>query len=285
MSRLLLVLAVGFLTAFMHAQEKLTPAEKIRKALDQPVRIDYSGNSLQEIVNHLKKKAQIPIIIDQVALQMTAMGIDDATGNPLTIDLKSDGNVRQALQRLLGPYHLTFVTVGDSLLITTEELGLQRQMRQRLPVDVTTIPLEKALKELARTNGINLVIDPRAAKEAQTQVTLQLDDTTVETAVRVLAEIGGLKAVRMGNVLFVTQEDRAHKIQKEESIRTPTNPMVTHPLQNLNGIFGGGFGGGIGVAPVPGIPANPIPVPPGLPQPDPAVPEPKPGNVPPVPGQ
>src|SRR6185369_17926491 len=111
------------------------------------------------------------------------------------------------------------------------------QMRQRVSVDVAGEPMSKAIKDLARKTGITLLIDPRVAKEASTKVSLQLDDATAEIAVRLLAELADLKAVRMGNLLFVTNDARAEKIRKEE-IANPVN----NPLQ---GVFPGGriFGG------------------------------------------
>ena len=50
-----------------------SPAEKIRKALDQPLTIDYTSTSLPELVQHLKEKSRINFIIDRLALQQAGL--------------------------------------------------------------------------------------------------------------------------------------------------------------------------------------------------------------------
>jgi type II secretory pathway component GspD/PulD (secretin) len=221
-------------------------AEKIRKTLDQILLLDYEGQSLEEAMRHLKEKTQIHFMVDQFALQNMGIPVGEV---PMQVSLKGNGiKVRQALQRMLNPYGLTYVVLDDGVLVTTEDFGIQRQMRQRTPVDVKDVPLHKALRDLAKQTGVNLVIDPRVMKQAQASVSLEVEDATVETAMRLLAELGDLKAVRMGNVLFVTNDARAEKIRREES-----------PQQNLPGVAvgellrAGNMGVGGGVVGVPGV--------------------------------
>src|SRR5262245_1438619 len=198
------------------AKEADSPAETVRKALDKTVTLDFSSQNMQEVVQHLKEKTNINFVIDLITIQQMGVLIDE-NGNPMTIHLKIEkGKLRQGLQRILQPYSLSCFIVGDSVLISTEETGVQRQMRQRIDVDVNQVPLETALRKLARTHAISLLIDPKVLKDAKTPVTLQLDDVTLETTVRLLAELGGLKSVRLGNVLFITDEGKATKLRQEE---------------------------------------------------------------------
>lgn len=261
-------------------EEKESKAEKVRKALEQNMVIDFTGNNINDVLNHLKSKTHVNFVLDIYASAGGFPPIDDGMGgivNPM-IHLKSErnGKVKHTLQRFLTPYNLTFVILDDAVLITSEELGLYRQMRQRISVDVKDQPLSTALKDLARTTGINMLLDPRVAKDAQSKVSLQLDDATLETAVKLLAEMGDLKAVRMGNVLFVTSEARAEKIRREENQNPVPNPMgrdMIFPggIAGGNMAIGGFIGGGLQrIAPpppglVPAVPAMP-------PMADPAVP-------------
>src|SRR5262249_14106258 len=120
------------------------------------------------------------------------------------------------------------------------EAGLMRQMKQHVSVNVEDMPLSKAVRELARNHGVNLVIDPAVNAKAEAKVSLQLDDAGLETAVRLLSELASLKAVRMGNVLFVTSEEKAKKIRKEETQLDPFNPnMPPIPRIGIGGAFGG----------------------------------------------
>ncbi len=172
------------------APREPSPAEKIRKALDQAMPLDYSGASLQEVVQHLKEKTKINFVLDLFAMQQIGLAHEEnGMVTPTVVTLKSErsGKVRTALQRTLNAYNLTYVILEDSVLITTEEIGLGRQMRQRVSVDLTAVPLSGALKDLARSTALNLIIDPRVGKDADVKVSLLLDDATLETTVRLLA--------------------------------------------------------------------------------------------------
>lgn len=242
-------------------QAEPTPAEKIRQTLDRVIALDYQGNSITEALNHIKSNSppQLNLIVDQLALAQ--MGLNDGGGIPLNIEVKNTrGKLRTALAKLLNSHNLTYVILEDSLLITTEENAVNRQMRQRLPIDVTEMTAAKAFREIARQAGINLVIDPRVGEAANRKVNLQLDDASVETGLRLVAELVDLKAVRVGNVMFVTDSARAEKIRKEESLSPPNLPGIG--IDRAFNVIGGGIGGGFGgVVPVP-PPAPPVEAPP-----------------------
>jgi len=260
-----------------------SPAEALRKALDEKITVDYSSQSFQEAINHLRQKTKINFVLDMQSLQQMGIGFDE---QPTPVLLKVDnGKVKTALQKMLSPYHLTYVILGDSVMITTEDMAHYRQMQQRVSVEVKDVPLASALKKLADETAVNLLIDPRMTKDAQAAVSLQLDDVSLETAVLLLTEIGGLKSVRVGNVLFVTSEERATKLRKEQQV--PRDPRLGPPA-----FFGGtmtvpgfiGPNGANGVIPPRAAPDRPVrndpppaqdlpvrpetPPPPPLPRPD-----------------
>jgi type II secretory pathway component HofQ len=221
---LLMVWALSHASVFGETGEPVardpSPAERIKKVLDQPMSLDFTGASLHHVIQHLKEKTRINFVLDMFALQQSGLAAEEnnASGSPDRVALKGDRNtkLRTAIQRTLNAYNLTFVILEDSVLITTDEIGLSRQMRQRISVNLTNIPFSTALKDLARGTALNLVIDPRLGREADAKINLQLDDASLETTVRLLAEMANLKSVRMGNVLFVTTEPRADKLRREE---------------------------------------------------------------------
>ncbi|MBX9677847.1 MAG: hypothetical protein K2X38_03710 [Gemmataceae bacterium] len=241
----------GQTEAGKEASKSTATAEKVRKTLDQVLLLDYEGQSLEEALRHLKEKTQIHFMVDHFALQNMGIPIGEV---PMQVSLKGNGiKVRQSLQRMLNPYGLTYVILDDGVLVTTEDFGIQRQMRQRTVVDVKDAPLHKALRDLAKQTGVNLVIDPRVMKQAQANVTLEVEDATIETAMRLLAELGDLKAVRMGNVLFVTNDARAEKIRREENPQqnlpgVAVQELMRNAAGGMGGAAIGGFGGA-GVAP------------------------------------
>lgn len=286
---LLIVWALSHASVFGAPEDaparELSAAEKVRKALDQTMLLDYTGQSFHDVIQHLRDKTKLNFMLDQIALGQIGIPVEEIPGQPgqpMQFHLKGDKNtkVRSALQRMLNGYSLTYVILEDSVLITTEEMGLHRQMRQRVSVEVNNEALSKALRDLARRTALNLIIDPQV-KDAENKVSLQLEDATLETTVRLLAEIGGLKSVRMGNVLFITSEARANKLRKEDQ-QQPVNPY--NPRDMVAPAVFGNVGAGIGAGIVPpAVAAPPAPPPnpdaPPVPQPrqiqrDPLVPEP-----------
>jgi hypothetical protein len=240
--------------------------DKVRQALDKKITVDYTGQSLQEVINHLRDKSGVPITLDQQSIAMTGGGIVAIPGldpnvGPMQYRVKATNEkTGVVLRKLLNQHQLNYLVLDDSVVVTTEEMATMRQMRQRVSVDVDDVPLKKAVRDLAKSAGINLVIDPKVMTQSDTPVSIQLDNTGVETALRLLAEMANLKAVRMGNVMFITSEDKAKRILEEEKHQfdNPLNPNIP----GLGPVIRGGIGlGGIampappvGVAPAPGIP-------------------------------
>ena len=248
-----------------------SPIAKLRAGLDKNITIDFSGQSLNDVLNHFRDKTGLAINLDQTAMMQMGIGIDDGGGvpaAPVQFQLKATNEkASQVLRKLLNTYQLTYVIFEDALLITTEEAAVMRQFRQRVSVDLEEVPFKKAVRELAKNHGLNLVIDPSVMKDSETPISLQLENAGIETTIRLLSELAKLKAVRMGNVLFITHETKAKKIRDEEPQQFDNMPSPT-PVRG----FGGGFGGiampGRALAVPQILPPNALPaIPPALPDP------------------
>lgn len=249
--------------------------DKVRQGLDKKVTIDFTGQSLVDALNHFRDKTGLPLNIDQTAFMQMGVNIDVPMGQ---VELKAkDEKAGVVLRRFLSTYQLSAVIFEDALLITAEETAVFRQFRQRVNVDVDEAPFKKTVLDLTRNHGVNLVIDRSLEKgKLDVPISLQVENTGIETAVRLLAEQAGLKAARMGNVLYITTAEKAKKIREEEQHQfdnplNPNNPGGVPPF--ARGGFGGGFGGiamPARVAPggVPGVVPPDLPVQPpekGLP--------------------
>ena len=77
-------------------------------------------------------------------------------------------------------------------------------------------PLAEALKELATATECNIVLDTRAEERAKTPVTATLTNVPLDQAVLMLANMAGLKPVRIGKALYVTTPDNALALQREQ---------------------------------------------------------------------
>ena len=65
-------------------------------------------------------------------------------------------------------YNLGIAIIGDSVIVTNEELAMQRQMRQKVNADFDKVQLATALKQLGRETATNLLVDPRVKKRRST---------------------------------------------------------------------------------------------------------------------
>jgi hypothetical protein len=132
------------------------------------------------------------------------------------------------------------------------------------------VDLAAALKQLSRETATNLMLDTRVGKEAKTDVSLQMEDVPLETAVRLVSEMAGLKPVKVGNVLFVTTKTLANEMRNDPDLNQPganVNPGMMPGVPGgpfpPGGVFPGGVPGGIGAPIAPGAagtaPAGAIP--------------------------
>jgi hypothetical protein len=199
-----------------------SPAEKLRKELDRVLSIDLDQQPLHLAINQLHEQTKVNFVLDRFTLGQ--VNVDPDT--PVSLRLK-DVPLRSTLRTLLTPFNLGFAIVGDTVLISSEDMVTVRQLRQRVNVDLDKVEFARALRQLARETATNLVVDTRVAKEAQQPVTLQVEDTPLETAVRLMAEMAGLKPVRVGNALFVTTKSNAAEMRADPDLAPvpqPANP-------------------------------------------------------------
>jgi len=233
-----------------------TPAEQVRKALNQNIAsLDIENQQLHLALEQLHEETKVNFVLDRTTIQ--AMGIDVDNGAPVRAKL-TNVKARTALRNILNQYSLAYAIVGDSVLVTTEEMAVYRQLKQRVSVDLDRVQMEKALKGLARETATNLLVDSRAQKEAQNPVSLQLDDVPLETAVRLIAEAAGLKPVRMGNVVLVTTKAHATELRNEPELA---------PAPRFPGVPDGAVPPGIALPPgVVPVPAPAVPAAPAVPE-------------------
>jgi hypothetical protein len=209
------------------APRKETPADALRKALDFGITLELADTPMADALRQLGEMAKVNIIWDRNVV----------FGNPdeMMVSLKAkETKLRSVLLTITGQHGLSFGIVGDHILIGTEEAVNYRQLRQRVRIQFDGEALPKALADLSLQTGANIVLDPRAQAIAEKhKVILKLDDAPLESVVRLMAEVAGLKPVRLGNVLFVTTEDRAEKLKADPDSAPPkdaaapvASPMV-----------------------------------------------------------
>jgi hypothetical protein len=241
-----------------------SPAEKINKALDQVADFVLENIPLQKALDHISEQAKLNFVIDRFTLT-NQFGIDP---NNVQVNVKLTGvKTRTALRSVLNQYNLGYAIIGDTVLITNEDMATHRQLKQRVNIDLDKIPAAAAFKQLSKETGTNLLVDSRVAKEAQGSVTLQVDDVPLDTAVRLVAEMASLKVVRIGNVLFITNKATALEMRQDPDLQGQPQAQAgieqTIDVQNIRQqlmLQQGQFAPGILVnpAPQPAVPAVPV---------------------------
>jgi hypothetical protein len=221
-----------------------------RRALDEVGDMTYEAKTLNDVIEDLKAKTKIPVVLDS---QIFNFGLDP--NQPVVNVRLKQVKLKDGLKAALAPFNLKYGLTPEGLFISSEEGVITKQLRQRVSVDCDGTEFAATMKQLAAETGANLVLDPRLGEAAKKAVTLKLDDVPLETAVRLLAEVADLRAVRSSNVLFITTVDKARDFRDDG----PTSPSPLNPF--FPGVIGGpgiGIGGGVAFPAVP-VPANPPP--------------------------
>src|SRR5262249_48363978 len=102
------------------------PIDKIRAALDKKVTLDYTGQSLTDVLNHFREKTGIAINVDQqVLLQMGLDPNNAIPGAPMAqVQVKATNEkAGQVLRKLLNSHNLAYFIFEDGVLVSTEEAG------------------------------------------------------------------------------------------------------------------------------------------------------------------
>jgi hypothetical protein len=225
-----------------------TPATKAKAALEEVGNVVVENKSLTDFVAFVKARTRLDVQLDGAALGQTGM---DPNMPQLSVNAR-DVPFREAVDAALAPIGLKIGAVGGVLVISTEDGLIVKQMRQK--VGVSTGTAGEIFAKLRAKTGANIVIDPRQKQKiAEATCELDLTDVTLETAVRLVAEVAGYRAIRMGNILYVTTNERAKELRPDAD--GPTQPGTLYPLMS----------GGLEV-PLPGPVPNVAPAAPAPPQ-------------------
>ena len=103
------------------SQTNVTEAEKkIIKALDSPMDIDLPESTLEAVIDYLRDKAGITIVVPQTILDEKAITYK----TPASVSLKKV-TLRTVLKKVLGDVGLTYIVKDNVIQATTEERAKQ----------------------------------------------------------------------------------------------------------------------------------------------------------------
>jgi RNA polymerase sigma factor (sigma-70 family) len=200
--------------------------------------IDDPNATLAEVLDVLAKRFNIAFEVNEQAFAAEA-GPDEAPpdvlrtpvahNRPLTeMDARLSAVLQKVLSRVPSKAGVRFLVRREYIEITTaeavrKEFGIPAG-RPLLPLvweAFDGVPLGTALQALGDDTGYNIVIDPQLAGKLKTPVTTTLKNVPLDTAVRVLAGMDSLRAVRVDNVFYITRAENAPWVEENVAGRKP----------------------------------------------------------------
>jgi hypothetical protein len=110
----------------------------------------------------------------------------------------------------------TFLVRRGAIEITTDErAALPNLLSRKVTVRLQRVTLAEALHALAEESGVSVVVDVRVAEKTRAVVTLNLANEGVWNAMYAVLNMGGLRAVAVGNYLYVTSPENAARLHRE----------------------------------------------------------------------
>ncbi len=184
--------------------------------------------TLQEGLDHLAKLYNLTFDVNEKAFKheqvLEVLKTEVASPVPLpAMKVRLDTLLRKVLARIPAVSGATFLLRPDCIEITTGDF-LRREVWGTadegpfLPVVHLALdrrPLDEALRELAEQSEYNVVLDTSTAEKGKTSVSARMYNVPLDTAVRLLAGMAGLRLVQVDNVLYVTTKEGAEALDKD----------------------------------------------------------------------
>jgi hypothetical protein len=193
-------------------------ARQWREKLDQLITIEFEPNTpLREALSHIADRYKMNILVDAETFK-TDQNQPDIDNQPIRLprltEVKLVTVLRTILQQVGGDFY-----IKDDVLTVVPRAYIESGRVLKHPVDVTFSkrPLAEALSELTDLSGLSVVLDPRGQPEdGKLVVTADFRNVPVRDAVRILADMAGMKSIVLDNLLYVTRAKNADQLIKEK---------------------------------------------------------------------
>jgi hypothetical protein len=215
-------------------------ARELRTTLSKVVEdfkgFDDSKTTLMEAMDHIAKVHEFNWRINEQAFASLKEPIKDPESfliaDPKSIRPRSGVRLETILREIIRKVspEAELVIRGEQIEITTRAALVKEFYPGRrdevLPplqvVSIKEVPLSKALEDLTDLGEWSVVLDRNAVGDAAKKpVTADFNNVPLDTAVRLLADMAGLKVVTMDRVLYVTTPGKADPLMREERERNP----------------------------------------------------------------
>jgi hypothetical protein len=123
--------------------------------------------------------------------------------------------IRLAVAQLKTPAAMVLRN-GTVEVVSRKAATPEALLRYKVLAHFNKVPATDALRHLADHSGITVVFDPRAAEKAATPISASFrGDGTTEAALRMVADMAGLRVVPMDTGVYVTTPENAEAMEKQ----------------------------------------------------------------------
>jgi hypothetical protein len=228
--------AIAGLAAFVPragAQQKTEPRSLQAVLTAKVPTCELEPGPLKDALVFLGDRFGVSITVDREAFK--AIGIQDIDSQNVSLSRVSNMKIGEILQLLLSPVAGNYQEQdGVVIVVPQEHMVAEHQLRRPVDAAFDKIPLTEALDRLSASLGVSVVVDGRVAKQAQSAVSGTFHNVPIDTAVRLLADMAELKMVAVDNALYVTSNENAQQLRREQH-RFYENPTPLVPLFGTSG--------------------------------------------------
>jgi hypothetical protein len=211
-----------------------TPGEvetaTLLRMLEETIDTKDFGNpmALKELMGLLYEKfaakgKELPILINEAAIKKVGGTAEDWEAKPVRLPVYPKRlSVALVLRIALGQIETFEATYllrqGGVEILPAKHATPAHLLKCQVQGAFVKTTLEDVLQDLAYQTGASVAIDPRAGEKARAAITATFrNDTTLEAALRMVAEMAELKLVVLPGGLFVTTPEHADKVLKERT--------------------------------------------------------------------
>jgi hypothetical protein len=129
--------------------------------------------------------------------------------------------LRILLAQVPGQQATFLVKPGHIEITTLEEASpTRRLMKQKVIGSFEKQALSEVLQELAASEGVTILIDPRAGERVKIPVSVTfVTETPLGSAMRLLTDMAGLRAVETEGGVYITTPENAAALRREQAAR------------------------------------------------------------------
>ena len=244
----------------------LESERRIYRALDEPGEVSFLGTPLTGAMKFFRENLQVPIVIDDKALE----GVSITPDEPITLELPPV-SFRSALRLILNPLELTFVIRNEVLLITSYEeaakaadpishwnpVGREREserkifraLSERCEVSFNGAALSLVMKYFRNKYTVPIVIDEKALEgvniTSDEPITLELPAVSFRSALNLILDPLELTYVIENEVLLITSKVKALAEHPVPFIGANAKGVTAfgNKIVGMGGMGGGGMSG------------------------------------------